>query len=153
MIGVDIDPAMVAEASRRGVTVQGSDVRKVDLEAAQLVIAAHTLQFIPVGDRLAVLRRIWHALDPGGALLLFEKVLAPSAHLQHLADAVLAGEKLRRGLTATEVLWKAQALAGVLTPLSSAENLDLLGSAGFAEVAVVHRHLTFEAVLAVRGPA
>ena len=95
-----------------------------------------------------MLSRIAGALEPGGALLLFEKVLAESPRQQALAAEIHREWKLAQGFTDEEVTAKARSLRGVLVPLGSGENRELLRRAGFREIEPIFRWLGWEGLLA-----
>ncbi|MGC9381508.1 methyltransferase domain-containing protein [Streptomyces sp. MH13] len=158
LVGVDAEPDMVRAARRRftdraDVTVVQADVRALEWRPADVIVAHYCLQFVPVADRPALLAAMHAALHPGGALLWFEKTLAPSPLLQDVIGQAYQDHKLSQGYGPGEVLAKARSLRGVLAPLTSADNRRLLHEAGFRQVTTVHQHLAFEGVLAVKGSA
>ncbi|MFJ4867783.1 methyltransferase domain-containing protein [Streptomyces sp. NPDC088757] len=158
LIGVDAEPDMVRTARRRftdraDVTVVQADARTLEWQPADVIVAHYCVQFIPVADRPPLLAAMHTALRPGGALLWFEKTLAPTPLLQDVMGQAYADHKLNQGYGPAEVVAKARSLRGVLAPLTSADNRRMLHGAGFRQVATVHQHLMFEGVLAVKGPA
>ncbi|MEU3413750.1 methyltransferase domain-containing protein [Streptomyces sp. NPDC006658] len=158
LVGVDAEPDMVRAARRRftdraDVTIVQADVRTLEWRPADVIVAHYCVQFVPVADRPALLAAMYAALRPGGALLWFEKTLAPTPWLQDVLGQAYVDHKLSSGYGPGEVLAKARSLRGVLVPLTSADNRRMLRRAGFRQVATVHQHLTFEGVLAVKDPA
>ncbi|RPK93782.1 tRNA (cmo5U34)-methyltransferase [Streptomyces sp. ADI98-10] len=156
LVGLDVEPDMVRTARRRfadraDVEIALADARGYPWAPACLVVAHYTLQFVPVGDRPTLLTALYGALEPGGALLWFEKTLAPSPRLQDVAAQAYSEHKLTAGYEPGEVLAKARSLRGVLYPLTSSENRAMLRAAGFRDVMTVHQHLAFEGVLAVKS--
>ncbi|WP_326830232.1 methyltransferase domain-containing protein [Streptosporangium sp. NBC_01810] len=155
VVGVDVEPDMTAVARLRlaevaGAEVVDADAASYDFQRADLVVAYYTLQFTPVERRAALVARLAAAVRPGGALLVFEKTLAATARMQDLAAQAYAEHKLSGGYSPSEILAKAHSLRGVLTPLTSAQNVAMLHRAGLESVEVVHRHLLFEGYLAIR---
>jgi tRNA (cmo5U34)-methyltransferase len=159
VIGVDREPGMVELATERSgglphLHFETAALEELTLERADLVISYYTLQFLPVASRRQVLGQIRRALDRGGSLILFEKVLAPTARDQEVATGVYQDWKLRQGYSDEEIAAKARSLRGVLQPQSSADNDSMLRAAGFAEVIQVFRWMAFEGVVArVAGQA
>ena len=154
LVGVDHEPHMVAEARRRcavwpSVTIVEADLVAFEPLPADLVVAHYTLQFVPPDARCGLIKRIACALNPGGALLLFEKVTPPDARLDEITTALYHDWKLAQGYTRAEVAAKALSLAGVLEPFTSEANRDLLTSAGFTKVMTVYRWLNWEGLLAL----
>ena len=76
VVGVDNAPAMLSRAqsmlSARYPQIQWlcADVREVAIERASVVASNFTLQFLPPGDRLALLERVYAGLIEGGILIL-----------------------------------------------------------------------------------
>ena len=92
------------------------------------------------------------ALEPAGTLILFEKVLAPTARLQDVGEGVYFEFKRRRGFSNEEIAEKTRSLRGLLQPLSAEENEAMLRRAGFAEIARVFRWMAFDGVIASLAP-
>ena len=118
-----------------------------------MVLSFYPLQFVPAPAREALLQRIYRAITPGGALVLFEKTLASDPRIQELLGQIYIDYKLDQGFTPEEVLNKAGSLRGILDPRTSAWNLGLLRRCGFAVVEIIYRNHCFEGYLAIKDPA
>ena len=94
------------------------------------------------------MERLRAALEPGGALILFEKVLAETGREQAVYDDLYRDWKAAQGFDQSEITAKAQSLRGVLVPQTSAANRSMLLEAGFAQVEPVFRWLGWEGVVA-----
>jgi tRNA (cmo5U34)-methyltransferase len=155
IVGVDIEPEMVARARLRcsrhpNVSIIDDDIVGLPLEPADLVIAHYTLQFVARHDRPAIVGRVREALSPGGAFLVFEKIRASTEHLDAVLTARYHSWKRAQGFSDDEIDAKAVSLVGVLEPFTSEANWELLTDAGFLEVIPVFRWLNWEGLLAVR---
>jgi tRNA (cmo5U34)-methyltransferase len=155
IVGIEIEEAMVEAARRRceglpSVEVRHGDALTEPLGPCTLAVSYYTVQFVRPADRLRLLRRIHAALDPGGALVMFEKVRAPDARLQDILGALHVDFKLEQGFDEAEIVHKARSLKGVLEPLTTQANLDLLGRAGFRDRMTVFKRLCFEGFLAIK---
>lgn len=153
VVGVDIEPSMIAAAKRlspRRPQYRCGDVRELELPRLEFACACYTLMFLPPNDRLDVLRRVYAALGPGGGFVLAEKVVrrdpVHEAHCQRQHHAF----KRRQGLSEQEIALKARSIEGTLIPLTDQENIALLSQAGFGEIQLVCRSACFDAWLAVR---
>lgn len=158
-VGCDVSEPMLAAARERfagfidcGVV----DIRALDLRRdyppvrASLTLCVLTLQFTPIEYRQQILKRIYDHTEPGGALILVEKVLGASASI----DAALVEGYLRlkaaNGYTNDEIERKRLALEGVLVPLTARFNEELLRGAGFSQVDCFWRWGCFAGWLAIR---
>lgn len=154
-IGVDSEEGMTAAARQRCAGLDNIDLIHGDLttltyEACDFVVAYLTLHFIPMDQRVAVIQRIYDALRPGGAVFLFEKVLAANAQLEDLFSTLHYRWKRSAGLSPDEILNKKDSLMGILKPTTTDDNLTMLRGSGFTNPATVLKHLCFEGFVAVK---
>jgi tRNA (cmo5U34)-methyltransferase len=159
-VGVEVSPPMLAAARRRfrGEVAEGL-VELLDLDLrdgypevrSSLALLVLTLQFTPVEDRPRILRAVADHTVPGGGILLVEKVGGDTPALDRLLVGLHEELKHANGYTQEEIDRKRMSLAGVLVPLTAAENEELLRGAGFGEVECVWRALNFAAWVGVRA--
>jgi tRNA (cmo5U34)-methyltransferase len=109
-----------------------------------------TLQFVRPIHREGLLRRIHASLQPGGALLMAEKVLVEDSLLNRLYIELYYRYKARQGYTAEEIQRKRESLENVLVPYRVEENVELLKRCGFATVDTCFRWFNWAAFVAVR---
>ncbi len=117
---------------------------------ASVVLSVLTLQFVPIEYRQGVVRRAYHALSSGGALIVVEKVLGDTAEL----DEVMVNRYLRmkadNGYTQEEIDRKRLSLEGALVPLTAQWNEELLRRCGFQHVDCFWRWMNFAGWVAVK---
>jgi tRNA (cmo5U34)-methyltransferase len=101
------------------------------LQNLSLVTSLFTFQFMPEGDRLPLLRRIYEGLIEGGALIIAEKVLAETARFQDLFIGPYYDFKRQEGFRADEILDKQRALRACMRLSTEKELIELLAVAGF----------------------
>lgn len=142
---IDISPAMTSEAKnllcdnypKHDIEVITADIRDIELEACDMVILNLTLQFLPVADRVAVLKKIYNALEEGGILVLTEKTHT----LDEQYDAWLIERyydfKRANGYSEMEISGKRNALENVLITDTLEQHHERLHYVGFK------RHLTW----------
>lgn len=159
-VGVEVSAPMLEECRRefaleigRGsVSIVDLDLR-VDFPAVSprpsLVLAVLTLQFIPIEHRQRLVRRVYEALDPGGAFVVVEKTLGEDSGADDVLVRLYHGHKMGSGYSKEEVDRKAMSLEGVLVPLTESANVRMLASEGF-RVQPFWRHLNFAAWVAVK---
>jgi predicted O-methyltransferase YrrM len=118
-IGVDVDPDAAALA-RRTLTERGladrASVETVDIRAAlaagrpgaltggvDLALLANSVYYVPVDERVELLRAVARLLAPGGALVVVTTVAGPQLFSRHL-DLLLRAQEGRMELPAVDVL-------------------------------------------------
>lgn len=109
-----------------------------------------TLMFIPIEYRQHVVRHVYDALVPEGALLLVEKVLASNAHLDRWMTDAYYAMKARMGYSHEEIDRKRFALEGVQVPITAEWNEQLLRNEGFRFVDCYWRSGKFAAWIAIK---
>lgn len=111
----------------------------LDHADADLTTALFTLQFLRPHQRGELLARARERARTGGALLVAEKVVQPSALWQEIANEETWDYKAERGADAETIRAKARALRGVLVPLSSGGVESLMEGAGWSAVVPIWR--------------
>ncbi len=154
IVGVDRSLDMLQRARhllRDGrVCLVCADICQFSLHDAGLVVMNFTLQFVPPKDRLALLRRIYQALNPGGALILSEKIRfrqndEEDFHIKHHHAF-----KRLQGYSQLEISRKRTALERVLIPETLQMHKQRLRRAGFSQVHVWFQCFNFASMIAIR---
>ena len=151
IVAVDNSEAMLERAKQdrdwdRRVHFLLADVMNVDIGDASVVFMNYLLQFIGPDERPALLKRIHDGLQPGGALILSEK-LAGSDEF----DAIHADFKRANGYSDLEISQKRTALENVMIPDALEAHAERLRDAGFADVSVWFRCLNWASLLALKS--
>lgn len=139
ILGIDQSPEMIDEARRKSdhplTRFVCADILNCDLPPSTAFISSlFTLQFMEVGDRLRILRRIHEVLDWRGAAVVAEKVLDEDGRAQMENHYLLNSYKRTMGLSDDAVLAKERAVRSALQPLTARENKALFAEAGFTRV-------------------
>ena len=155
-IGIDLSESMVLEAQKQvtwpNVRFFHKNILDVDFSPpANLVISMYTLQFLTVAERRELLARIYDGLVEGGGLLFVEKVRGESSFFEDIWLELHWDFKRRQGLTAEQILEKANSIRGVLNPLTTEENIDLLTQTGFSQVEIFFKWYNWAGLLAVKN--
>ncbi len=158
-IGIDIERDMIKCAKKNlvkntpkteNIDFICEDIINLELVPSDLIICYYTVQFISPAMRQQMINQIYAALNWGGGFLLFEKTRAPDARFQDIFSTLYTDYKLKQGYSAENIISKMMSLKGVLEPFSTQGNLDLLTRAGFVDVVVVQKYLSFEGFLAIK---
>ncbi|MGM0536938.1 MAG: carboxy-S-adenosyl-L-methionine synthase CmoA [Pseudomonadota bacterium] len=156
--GVDLSPAMVARAREtlsaecpdHAMEVIEGDIRTLDYAPAGMIVLNFTLQFLAPGDRDAVIQRLFQVLEPGGVLVLSEKVKA--ADEQENAWLVERYHDFKRanGYSDMEISQKRTALENVLVPDTLESHHERLAEAGFSRAHTWFQFLNFASLIAFK---
>lgn len=158
-VGVEVSAPMLQSARARFAPMidQGIvDIRKLDLrtdypaEMASLTLAVLTIQFTPIEYRQRILQRIAAHTQPGGALILVEKVLGSSASIDDLMIKRYYALKAEQGYSSEQIERKRLALEGVLVPVSARWTEDLVREAGFKQIDCFWRWCNFAGWVAIK---
>ena len=157
--GVDNAAAMLDQAREKlathiranRVTLTQADLDSdLKLPPVNVVLMNWTLQFVRPIHREGLLRRIHASIQPGGALLMAEKVLVEDSLLNRLYIELYYRYKSRQGYTAEEIQRKRESLENVLVPYRVEENVALLQRCGFSTVDTCFRWFNWAAFVAIK---
>ena len=162
IVAVDSAPAMIAgcrevvaaddrvAARETDIDIVEDDIRGIDIVNASMVVLNYTLQFLDPDDRDAMLDRIAGGVNPGGLLVLSEKVVDENPEMEQLLIDLHHEHKRRNNYSALEISRKRAALENVLIPETVAVHRERLARAGFARSAVWLRYFNFVSIIAIR---
>jgi tRNA (cmo5U34)-methyltransferase len=159
LVGLDSSEAMLAKAKenltellhQNRLQLRNADFNEpLQLTNASVVIMNLTLQFVHPEKRLPLMRDIFAGLNPGGCLILVEKVLGNDegfnqAFIRHYYDM-----KKRHGYSEMEIARKRDTLENVLIPYRVEDNLQLLREAGFARMDIFFKWYNFCGFVAIK---
>jgi tRNA (cmo5U34)-methyltransferase len=157
-VGVDLSPAMVSRAretlatecpDHRMEAVEG-DIRTLDYRPAGMILLNFTLQFLPPDDRDALMARLFEALEPGGVLVLSEKVVAEDEQENAWRVERYHDFKRANGYSELEISQKRTALENVLVPDSLEGHHARLARAGFPRSLTWFQYLNFASLIAFK---
>ncbi|MCG7600363.1 carboxy-S-adenosyl-L-methionine synthase CmoA [Halomonas sp. McH1-25] len=158
LTGIDLSPAMVSrartllaeECPEHRIDIVEGDIRQVDYRPASMIVLNFTLQFLSPSDRDGVIARLHEALEPGGVLILSEKIVA--ADEQENAWLVERYHDFKRanGYSDLEISQKRTALENVLIPDTLDAHHARLASAGFSRVTTWFQYLNFASMIAFK---
>lgn len=97
------------------------DACDVEYEDFDLAVLFLTLMFIPPYRRAHLIANLVSRVRPGGAIVVFDKIVPSSGYPSSILWRMTLKEKLRGGATPADVTRKELALAGVQRPLNPRE--------------------------------
>lgn len=154
LIGIDNSSAMVRRAqeqaeSKSRIEWIEADALEVNLAPCSVVILNFTLQFIPVPQRLRLLKSIRSAMVPGGLLILSEKITMADPAMDALMIELHHDFKRSHGYSDLEIAQKRDAIENVLIPETAQAHSERLSEAGFSRSSIWFQCLNFASFIAV----
>lgn len=157
IVGIDNSHAMVSRANAiladspfGNIQYLEQNVQDVAFETSSVISSNFTLQFLPVEDRVELLKRIANALVPNGVFVLSEKLnFEDGTHNERHID-LYHDFKLGRGYSQLEVAQKRTALENVLIPETMETHKQRLLDAGFRDVMPWFQCFNFCSLLAFK---
>jgi len=158
IVAVDSSPAMIKRCranlartpSKILTHIQCQSIQDTPIEKASLVVLNFTLQFLPLAARLATLQRIFNGIEPGGALLISEKITFQQPKTRELMTQLHHSFKQVKGYSSLEISQKRTALEKVLKPECIEDHKSRLKCVGFGYVEVWFQCANFVSLLAVK---
>lgn len=155
IIAVDNSAAMIKKCRRRyadtvSIDWQCKDIQEVEIHNASLVILNLTLQFIEQDKRQAMINKIYRGLNPGGVLVLSEKVTFDENLENERMVQLYQAFKKTQGYSDLEISQKRTALENVLVSDRDTVHRQRLDEAGFSEIYQYFRAFNFVSYLAIK---
>jgi len=147
------DAALATHDGKARIQTVCADLGEIDIHNASVVVLNFTLQFIPVERRLALLRKIHDGMNPGGILILSEKICFPDETLNALLIDMYHQFKQVQGYSQLEISQKRSALENVLIPETIADHKARLMDAGFSSCDTWFQCFNFTSMIAFRQEA
>jgi tRNA (cmo5U34)-methyltransferase len=164
LIGYDNSEPMLAQAKRKieehglaeRIEVRLGDLNgelaSLSLENASVVTMCWTLQFIRPLRRDNVIKWIYGGLCEDGVLIVTEKILTNSSHMNRFFIDFYYDFKRRNGYSESEILRKREALENVLIPYRIDENHEMFRRNGFEIAETFFQWYNFTGFLCVKKP-
>jgi tRNA (cmo5U34)-methyltransferase len=115
-----------------------------------MVVMNYTLQFLPPGERHAMMQKISHGLNDGGLFLLSEKVVDQDETIEALVVGLHHEYKRSNAYSELEISRKRAALENVLIPERIETHRRRLRRAGFRHIGVLLRYFNFVSLAAIK---
>jgi len=159
IIAVDNSESMIKQFRENlsldasGVDVESfcADIRDIVIENASVVVLNFTLQFIPIEDRKAFLKKVYQGLLPGGILILSEKLKFDDPKQQELQTELHHSFKKSQGYSDLEISQKRSALENVLLAETFNHHQQRLNDVGFNSTEVWFQYFNFASMIALKN--
>lgn len=102
---------------------------------ADLIVCFLSLMFVPVAKRAVLIRRMMHEVAPGGAVLVFDKMVPRPGYVGTVAYRLTLAAKREAGASPAEIIAKELSIAGVQRPIAEDELRDFVEVFRFGDFA------------------
>jgi len=158
IMAVDNSPDMLqrcrsiveTDAHETPVELHCTNLQDIAVANASVVILNFTLQFVPPDQRDQVINGIYAGMQPGGILVLSEKLSFNDKRLDDLNIELHHQFKRANGYSDLEVAAKRTALETVLVPETLQQHRHRLASAGFSSCDVWFQCFNFASLVALK---
>lgn len=158
IIGVDNSQAMIQRCQQIididtcdvDVILQQDEIQNIAIENASLVVLNFTLQFISIGDRQKLINKIAAGLNPGGILIISEKIIFEDKEHQELMTELHHNFKRANGYSDLEIAQKRTAIENYLVPETLSTHRQRMKEAGFSSVDVWFQCFNFASMIAIK---
>jgi len=124
--------------------------KSIKIKNTSVVISSLTLQFVRPPKRAQLLQSIYNQLNPGGCIILFEKVLGESPEFNRQFIKYYYDYKRRNNYNEMEIAQKREALENVLVPYRLIENIEMLSEIGFHSIETFFKWYNFAGIVALK---
>jgi tRNA (cmo5U34)-methyltransferase len=156
--GIDVSEPMIKKAKERFNNVDNIEILNRDIvkenfgtNSFDIIMSVLTIQFTPIENRQQILQNIYDALNRNRMFIFVEKVLGSCNPINNLLVDCYYELKNENGYSKEQIEEKRKSLAGVLVPVTSEWNKELLKQAGFTKIETFWRMLNFEGYIAIKG--
>jgi len=159
LIGIDNSPAMVerckmhvnAFKGKTPVEIIEGNMQDLDINNASMVVLNFTLQFIEPEQRQSLINKIAKGLNPGGLLLISEKISDSDDVCRDLLTDLHHDFKRANGYSELEIAQKRTALENVMRTDTLEIHQQRLNQAGFDHVSPWFQCFNFFSLIAIKA--
>lgn len=158
--GCDVSEPMLVKAKHRFLEeIINNEIRILNCDLRtdfpnglyDIITACLTIQFTPIEYRQHIIQNVYDNLSSkNGTFIMIEKVLGSTDILNQAMVNSYYDMKKTNGYSEEQIERKRLSLEGVLVPVTSDMNINLLKSAGFRQVDVFWRWMNFVGYIAIK---
>ena len=116
LIGVDPSQEMINKYEGPG-DLHCASAENFEYEEFDLAVVFLTLMFVKPSQRRILMNKLKHRCTPGGAIIVFDKVVPEAGYVQTIMSRLTLAGKVSAGVKAKEVIDKELSLGGVQRPI------------------------------------
>lgn len=158
IIAIDNSPSMIERCKMHlkafrapiPIDVVCQDLVETDIQSASVVVMNFTLQFIPPAKRADIVTKIYQGMEPGGVLIISEKLSHSSEQGDQLLVDLHHEFKRHNGYSELEISQKRTALEDVMLIDDFQTHRERLQKAGFIDVVLWFQCFNFASFVAIK---
>ena len=158
IIGIDNSKAMLERCKnhinafkhKSNIQLHQAHIQEVLIQNATMVVLNFTLQFIAKDERIKLLENVFDGLNPGGILILSEKISFDDSSIDDLIINLHHQFKKNNGYSELEVSQKRNALENVLLPDTLCHHISRLEEIGFSSACCWFQQYNFVSIIAIK---
>jgi tRNA (cmo5U34)-methyltransferase len=158
IIAVDNSTAMLSKLSKIledipseiETELVNADICECKIHRASMVVLNFTLQFIPKTQRQNLIERIYKGLNPGGCLVISEKLHFEPESVNLLLSDLHYQFKRAQGYSELEISQKRESIENVLIPETLDTHIQRLKSCGFESASPWFQCFNFCSLVAIK---
>ncbi|MBT6115045.1 MAG: carboxy-S-adenosyl-L-methionine synthase CmoA [Porticoccaceae bacterium] len=127
-----------------------ADICDIEISNASLVVMNFTLQFIAIDKRQALVEKIYAGLNPGGCLVISEKLLFEPESLNQLLSELHHQFKSAQGYSDLEISQKRDSLENFLLPETLETHINRIKACGFNSASPWFQCFNFASLVAIK---
>ena len=141
---------LASDSATSAVKLVNGDICDIDIHNASLVVMNFTLQFVPVEKRPGLLKTIYQGLNPGGCLIISEKLSFEPESLNKLLSDLHHDFKRGQGYSDLEISQKRDSIENVLVPETLDTHIQRLRACGFKSASPWFQCFNFCSLVAIK---
>lgn len=126
------------------------DMTELPIQKASMVVINFTLQFINPQQRQNLINRVYQGLNPGGILVVSEKIHFEDPKMQSAIEHLHLQFKRANGYSELEISQKRASLEDVLISDTEQTHLNRFKKAGFNKASIWFQTYNFASFLAIK---
>ncbi|MCU4674608.1 carboxy-S-adenosyl-L-methionine synthase CmoA [Catenovulum sp. 2E275] len=127
-----------------------ADAVDFEIKNASVVVLNFTLQFISPDKRIELINKIYQGLNPGGILVLSEKLRFDTPAIQNTLDELHLDFKRAHGYSELEIAQKRTAIENVMLTDTLEIHFERFKQAGFSQFSQWYQCFNFTSMLAIK---
>jgi tRNA (cmo5U34)-methyltransferase len=135
--------------NRQNISFVYDDITNYKLSNASLVLSLFTIQFINQAHKQTVIDNIYNCLNPGGALLIAEKIYSSNTKINDIVSQLYCDFK-EHNFSLQDIKDKERSLRRMFKLNTKDELVDMCNSAGFVHIDPIWQNHNFICYIAIK---